>query len=301
MNIVVSGSSGLVGSALVPELSAARHNVKRLVRRAPSGKLAEVRWNPAGGELDTAVVEGCDAVIHLAGESIAAGRWTMAKKARIRDSRVRSTALLAEALARTKKAPKVMVCASAIGYYGSRGDELLTEDSPAGSGFLAGVCREWEAAAAPAFRKGIRVVHLRFGVVLSRRGGALAKMLLPFWLGAGGRIGSGRQYMSWIAIGDAVGAIQYAMENEALRGPVNAVAPNPVTNQEFTLALGRALRRPTLFPMPELAARLLFGEMADALLLSSTRVVPERLKSAGYRFRHPALDAALRHLLEKSA
>jgi len=300
MNIVVSGSSGLIGSALVPELGAAKHNVKRLVRRALRGREAEAHWDPAAGSLDPKLLEGCDAVVHLGGENIAAGRWTAAKKRRIRDSRVRSTKVLSEAMARLSRAPKVLVCASAIGYYGDRGSELLTEESAPGSGFLPEVCRAWEAAAAPAAKKGIRVVHMRFGVVLSRKGGALTKMLLPFWLGLGGKVGSGSQYMSWIAIGDAVGALQYALEHEALRGPVNAVAPNPVTNLEFTRALGRALHRPTIFPMPAAAARLVFGEMADALLLSSARVEPARLKAGGYRFRHPALDEALRHLLERT-
>lgn len=297
MNIVVSGSSGLIGSALVPALAAAGHRVRRLVRRAPAPGGDEARWDPAAGTLDASAVEGSDAVVHLAGENIAAGRWTQAKKERIRDSRVKGTRVLAEALARLPRPPKALVCASAIGYYGDRGSETMREDSARGKGFLADVCAEWEAAALPAARKGIRVVNLRFGVVLSASGGALAKMLLPFRLGLGGVVGSGRQYMSWIAIDDAAGAVQHALAREALRGPVNVASPNPVTNLEFTKTLGKVLRRPTIFPMPVFAARLAFGEMGDELLLASTRVEPTRLQATRYGFRHPRLEEALRHVL----
>lgn len=300
MKIAVSGSSGLVGSALVSFLSAGGHRVSRLVRSKPQPGSADVHWDPAAGSVDAAGLEGLDAVVHLAGENIA-GRWTPEKKARIRDSRVKGTRLLTETLARLKQAPKVLVSASAIGYYGHRGDEALREDSPSGSGFLAEVCREWEAAAQPAAQKGIRVVSLRIGVVLSPAGGALARMLPPFRLGLGGKIGSGRQYMSWIGIDDLAGVIHHAVTNESLRGAVNAVAPRPVTNQEFTKTLGRVLGRPTIFPMPAFAARLAFGEMADELLLASTRVEPARLAVSGYIFRNPDLEGALRHLLGKTA
>jgi len=298
MKILVSGSTGLVGSALVPFLLTGGHQVARLVRSQPTAG-GEVPWDPAAGRLEATNLEGLDAVVHLAGERIT-GRWTAAKKARIRSSRVQGTRLLAEALAGLKQPPKTLVCASAIGYYGNRGDEVLREDSPSGAGFLAEVCREWEAAARPAAEKGIRVVQLRIGVVLSPAGGALARMRTPFKLGLGGRIGNGKQYMSWIAIEDLTGAIHHALTNESLRGPVNAVAPRSVTNLEFTKTLGRVLGRPTLFPLPAFAARLAFGEMADELLLASTRVEPTKLVSSGYRFRAPELEGALRHLLGKS-
>ncbi|MCI0423349.1 MAG: TIGR01777 family oxidoreductase, partial [Acidobacteria bacterium] len=242
-------------------------------------------------------LEGTDAAIHLAGENIAAKRWTPAQKAKIRDSRVSGTRLLAESLARLARQPKVLVCASAIGYYGDRSDERLNEDSAPGSGFLAETCRDWEAAAKPAIDRGIRVVQLRLGLVLASHGGALAKMLPPFRLGIAGIIGSGQQYMSWIALDDLVAAVSYVLSNEGLRGPVNVVAPDAVTNHEFTKTLGRVLRRPTVFPMPAFAARLAFGEMADGLLLSSTRVEPQRLLASGFRFRFPELKAALEHLL----
>jgi len=238
-----------------------------------------------------------DAVVHLAGENIAAGRWTERQKARIRDSRVKGTRLLCDLLARYSPPPKALVCASAVGYYGDRGDEILKEESASGSDFLSDVCGEWEAATQTAVERGIRVVNLRIGVVLSPLGGALAKMLTPFKLGAGGVIGSGRQYMSWIALDDAVRAFHFALTNQSLHGPVNAVAPNAVTNRDFTRTLGRVLSRPTVFPMPAFAARLAFGEMADALLLASTRVQPARLLAGGFTFRYPDLEGALRHLL----
>ncbi len=299
MKILVSGSTGLIGSALVPFLTTGGHSVVRLIRSQPRPGQAAVHWDTAAGSIDSSALEGLDAVVHLAGENIAVRRWTPAQKARIRDSRVQGTRLLAQSLARLQQPPKVMVCASAIGFYGDRGEELLTEASAPGSGFLTDTCRAWEAAAQPASGKGIRVVNLRLGVVLSPKGGALAKMLLPFRLGVGGQIGSGRQYMSWIEIDDVVGVIHYALTTDELRGPVNAVAPNPVTNREFTKTLGRVLSRPTIFPMPAFAARLAFGEMADELLLASTRVKPARLQNSGYYFRHPQLEGALRHLLRK--
>ena len=295
MHILVTGATGLVGSALVPFLTTGGHRVTRL-GRSQAGEGA-VQWDPEAGVLNGADLEGLDAVVHLAGENIAGGRWTAAQKARIRDSRVKGTGLLCETLARLDRPPKTLVCASAIGYYGDRGDETLTEASAPGSGFLPEVGRAWESATEPAARKGIRVVNLRFGVVLSAKGGALAKMLLPFRMGAGGTLGDGCQYMSWIAMDDAVGAIHHALTTDALRGPANAVSPQPVTNREYTKTLGRVLRRPTVFPMPAFAARLAFGEMADALLLSSQRVAPERLKETGYAFRFPDLEGALRHAL----
>lgn len=300
MKILVSGSSGLVGSALVPFLTADGHRVIRLVRARPEPGKAEVYWDPAAGRIDAAAIEGLDAVVHLSGESIASGRWTAEKKARIRDSRIKVTRLLSESLAGLAKPPKVYVCASAVGYYGNRGAELLKETSPPGTDFLAEVCRAWEASTEPAHGKGIRVVNLRTGVVLSAAGGALAKMLPPFRMGVGGKIGDGKQYMSWIEMEDLVGIISYALKSDALAGLVNAVTPNPVTNAEFTRTLGRVLRRPTIFPMPAFAARLAFGEMADALLLASQRVEPAKLLKAGYAFRYPELDSALRHLLVKS-
>lgn len=296
MHIVVTGSRGLVGSALVPFLTTGGHRVSRLVRSSPAGD-GEILWDPAGGVRDLSRLEGVDGVVHLAGENIGARRWTPPQKAEIRRSRVEGTHRLCGSLAGLRRPPKVLVSASAIGFYGDRGNAILNEESLAGNDFLAQVCREWEAATEPAGRAGIRVVHLRLGVVLSPAGGALKKMLLPFRLGAGGRLGTGEQFMSWIALDDAIGAIHQALVTESLQGPVNAVAPAPVTNAEFTRTLARVLRRPAVFPMPGFAARLAFGEMADALLLASQRVAPSRLEASGYRFRYPELEGALRHLL----
>lgn len=300
MNILVSGSTGLVGTALIPTLTAAGHEVVRLVRsksRSPSKEL--IGWEPESHYIDAAGLEGLNAVVHLAGEPIAAGRWNALKKARIRDSRVEGTRILCEALAHAAKPPAVLVCASAIGFYGDRGDEVLTETSPGGSGFLAEVCRDWEAAAESARQKGIRVVNLRFGVILSTKGGALAKMLTPFKMGVGGIIGSGRQYMSCVSIDDCVGAIQQALATNSLAGPVNVVGPVPVTNYEFTKSLGKILGRPTILPMPAFAARLALGEMADELLLGSNRVEPKKLLECGFQFKYPELEGALRHVLGK--
>jgi len=295
MHIAVSGSSGLVGSALLPFLTAGGHRVTRLVRK--DAGVGEIPWDPAGGVRELSHLEGVDAVVHLAGENIAAGRWTAARKGKIRRSRVEGTQRLCESLARLSRRPKVVVSASAMGFYGSRGDEALREDSAPGTDFLAQVCREWEAATEPASRAGIRVVCLRFGMILSRAGGALKKMLLPFKLGAGGRIGSGMQYVSWIGIDDVAGVIHHAIVTESLQGPVNAVTPTPVTNAEYTRTLARVLSRPAVAPMPAFAARLAFGELADALLLASQRVIPTRLQASGYKFRYPELEGALRHLL----
>jgi uncharacterized protein (TIGR01777 family) len=301
MNVLVTGSTGLVGSAVVAFLTAGGHQVTRLVRTTPAPGAAEVYWDPAAKTIATPALEGLDAVVHLAGENIATGRWTPAKKRRIRDSRVQGTRLLCYALAQLVEPPTVLVSASAIGYYGDRGDRIMTEENRPGTDFLAEVCREWEAATAPAEERGLRVVRLRTGMVLTPAGGALHKMLTPFKLGVGGIMGNGQQYMSWIARDDVVGIIQHALTADALRGPVNAVSPHPVTNQEFTKTLGQILQRPTVLPMPSFAARALFGEMADALMLSSTRVEPERLINSGYEFQFPELDGALRHMLGKAA
>ena len=298
MKILITGSTGLVGSALIPSLKSSGHQIVRLVRSKPKDA-SEVYWNPEQGTINAAELEGLDAVVHLAGENLAAGRWTDEKKKRIRESRVKGTRLLSETLAQLNEKPAVLVSASAVGFYGNRGDEILTEQSASGSDFLAEVCREWELATQAAAQAGIRVVNLRFGVIFSGEGGALKKMLTPFRMGIGGKLGSGHQYMSWIAIDDAVGAIEHALQNDSLRGPVNVVAPQAVTNREFTKTLGRVLSRPTIFPVPAFAARLAFGEMADATLLSSQRVEPERLNEAGYTFKYPTLEAALRHVLNK--
>ncbi|PYS46597.1 MAG: TIGR01777 family protein [Acidobacteria bacterium] len=299
MNILVTGSTGLVGSALIPSLKSKGHQVVRLVRSTPKDSATEVYWNPEKGTLDADDLEGIDAAVHLAGENLAEGRWTDEKKRRILESRVKGTRLLSETLGKLERKPEVLVSASAVGFYGNRGDEILTEQSASASDFLSEVCREWELATQPGAQAGVRVVNLRFGVILSNKGGALKKMLLPFKMGVGGKLGSGRQYMSWIAIDDAVGAIEFALENEHLRGPVNVVAPQPATNYEFTKALGGALSRPTIFPVPAFAARLVFGEMADATLLTSQRVEPARLKEAGFVFKYPELKDALRHVLGK--
>lgn len=296
MNVLATGSSGLIGSALLSSLSPAGHRITRLVRSQPRAEAGEFYWDPQTGQLDAAGLERADAVVHLAGESIAE-RWTPQKKVRIRDSRVKGTRLLCDALARLENPPRVLVNASAIGYYGDRGDAVLQEESAPGSGFLAEVCREWEGATESAARAGIRVVRLRIGVVLSRKGGALARMLLPFRLGAGGRIGSGKQYMSWIAIDDLVGAIQHTLTTPELQGPINAVSPNPATNSEFTKTLGKVLGRPTLLPMPAFAVRLAFGQMGEDLLLASSRVQPVRLEASGFAFRFAELEGALRHVL----
>ena len=282
MRILITGSSGLIGSKLVSLLKAERHEVICYKRTAKQ----------------STIEEGLDAVVHLAGEPIT-GRWTAKKKARIRESRLGGTRQLCEALAKLKRPPRVLVSASAIGYYGDCGTEPLNEDNPPGVGFLADVCRGWEAATLPAVEAGIRVVNLRLGVVLSRDGGAFAKMLWPFRMGIGGIVGNGRQFWSWVAIEDVIGAIQHALNTEWVRGPMNVVSPNAVTNREFTKTLGRALGRPTVLPMPAVMARVIFGEMAKALLLGSTRVQPTRLEGSGYAFRFPNLATSLEHLVLK--
>lgn len=297
MKVLITGASGFVGSALVPFLTSEGHFVVRLVRAAPAPGRSEVSWDPGRGTIDLDALEGMDAAVHLAGENIAARPWTIDGKRRIRESRVGGTRLLCESFARLARPPKALVCASAVGYYGDRGHEMLREDSPPGRGFLAEVCREWEAASEAAERKGIRVVRLRIGMVLSPTGGALARMLGVFRAGLGGRVGSGEQYMSWIALDDLVGAVDHALRTASLEGPVNAVAPRPVTNREFAKTLGRVLGRPAVVPVPAFAVRVVLGEMADELLLASARVQPDRLLLSGYAFRHPGLEGALRHLL----
>ena len=292
MKILVSGSHGLVGKALINSLTSDGHEIVRLVR-SKSSSAAEIEWHPNGGRIDASSLEGLDAVVHLAGESIASSRWSDEKKRAIRDSRTKGTAILSDTLARLSRPPSTFVSASAIGYYGNRGDELLTENSAPGDDFLANVCAEWEKATRPAIEKGIRTVHARFGIILDKNEGALAKMLTPFRMGVGGRIGNGKQWMSWIAIDDVVNGLKLLISDEKTNGPVNFVAPNPVTNAEFTKTLGRVLSKPTLFPMPKFGVRLAFGEMGDALLLSSQRVTPGVLK----QFNWPTLEGALRHLL----
>jgi uncharacterized protein (TIGR01777 family) len=296
MKVLVSGSHGLVGRALIKSLLSKGDTVSRLVREAPSGS-NDIEWHPNQDQIDAGKLNGFDAVIHLAGESIASGRWSPEKKTRIRESRIKGTRLLSGALAQASNPPLVFVSASAIGFYGNRGDEVLTEQSAGGNDFLAGVCKEWEQAADPAAEKGIRLVKARFGIILDKDGGALAKMLPPFRMGIGGRIGDGKQWMSWIALADVVGALEFVIENQAFSGPVNFVAPNPVTNATFTSTLGRILGRPTFLPVPAFGARLAFGEMADALLLSSQRVEPKRLNATAFHFRYPNLNDALSEIL----
>lgn len=292
MRVLVTGASGLVGSALVPALAAAGHEVARLVRRAPRVP-GEFAWDPARGTLDEGALEGTRAVVHLAGESIAGGRWTARRRAAIRDSRVLSTGLLARAIGARRAASATLVCASGVGFYGDRGDEVLTDTSGPGGGFLAAVVRDWEAAAEPAWRAGARVVHLRFGMVLAREGGALAPLARLFRLGLGGPLAGGRQWVSWIARDDLVAVVVRALEDDRLSGPVNAVAPTPVPQKEFARALGRVLRCPSWLPTPGFAPRLVLGEMARELLLFSQRAVPGRLMEVGHAYRHPFVQDAL--------
>jgi len=296
MRVLLTGSSGLVGRAVLSFLTADGHKVVCLTRPQGPTRDRQIQWDPGAGTIDTDELEDFDAVVHLAGESIV-GRWTSEKKMRILESRVKGTRLLCESLAHLRDRPLVLVSASAIGFYGDRGDAVMNEESSAGSLFLSEVAKAWEAATEPARRNGIRVVNLRIGFVLSKAGGGLAAMLWPFRLGIGGRVGNGRQYLSWIAIDDVAGAISHAILSDTLRGPVNAVAPHPVTNREFTKTLGRILWRPTIFPLPVFAAHMVMGEMADNLLLASTRVEPARLLASGYEFRFPQLKGALRHIL----
>jgi len=298
--ILVSGVSGPIGAALVPSLKASGAQIVRLVRAGTANAPVDeeqIPWDPAQTVAPEAV-SGFDAVIHLAGESIV-GRWTLAKKARIRDSRVAGTRNLAQSLAKAKDKPQVFICSSAIGYYGNRGDEVLKEESSVGAGFLADVCREWEAATQPAAEAGIRTVQIRTGIVLSPKGGALGKMLLPFKLGLGGRLGDGRQWMSWIDVQDMVGAIHHILKTDLLQGPVNMVAPRPVTNTEFTKTLAGALSRPAMFPVPAFAVKAAFGEMGETVLLGSQRVEPTQLVASGYPFRFRKLRASLEGMLSR--
>lgn len=295
MKIAIAGASGLVGTALMPALAAQGNEVTRLVRTA--ARAGEIEWHPNKAEVSAVSLEGFDIIINLAGENIAGGRWTDEQKRKIRDSRVNGTHLLSEAIAKMERKPRAFICASATGIYGDRDDEVLDEQSDSGGGFLAGVCREWEMACDLAVKAGVRVVHLRFGPILAREGGMLAKLLTPFKMGMGGKVGSGRQFISWVSLEDSVNAILLAINDESIRGPLNVVSPNPVTNEEFTKTLGHVLNRPTALAMPAFAARLAFGEMADEMLLVSQRVMPKRLAAAGFEFAHPDLESALRHYL----
>jgi uncharacterized protein (TIGR01777 family) len=296
MKILVTGSNGFIGSPLVRGIEADGHKIIRLVRR-PSQHPDEIPWDPASDWLDTGCLNGVDAVIHLAGESIK-GQWTASKRNAILDSRVRGTSALAQAMVTMANPPRVFLCASAAAY-GDRGSEILTEASELGPGFLGDVCRAWEAATLPAIRKGIRTVSLRFGMILDPRAGALASMLTPFRMGLGGRLGNGRQYWSWITIEDTVGAIKHVLASEALAGPVNVVSPNPVPNRQFTEALGRALGRLTILPVPVAVMRLALGQMADELLLASVRAIPKKLLESGFTFRHPEIAEALKAILQR--
>jgi uncharacterized protein len=297
MIVAITGSSGLVGTALIHALEADGHLVRPIVRRRVRPGSDEICWDPVNHAIDAAEFANVDAVVHLAGENIAAQRWTESFKQKILTSRVGSTKLLCDTIANLASKPTVLVSASAIGYYGNRGDELVDESATSGRSFLAELCQRWEAATVPARDADIRVVNLRIGFVLSKDGGGLAKMLTPFRLGLGGVIGSGNQYISWIALDDLVRVIQFILSAAALAGPVNAVAPNPVTNGEFTKTLGNVLHRPTIFPMPAFAAKLAFGEMADEMLLGGARVEPRALNNARFEFHYPQLDAALRQIL----
>jgi uncharacterized protein len=294
--ILVSGSSGPIGSALLPSLKAQGFGVTRLLRKSGSGN-DQIVWDPSR-PLSPEIVSGFHAVIHLAGESIV-GRWTEAKKRRIIESRAQGTGHLAEAAARASQPPRVFISASAIGFYGDRGDEILREDSMPGEGFAAEICRQWESATQPAAQAGIRTVQIRIGVVMSADGGALPAMLTPFRLGLGGRLGNGRQWWTWVSVRDVVGAIQHVLNHDVLSGPVNAVAPNPVTNAEFTRILASVLNRPAIFPMPAFAVRLIFVEMGEELFLGSQRVEPAKLAATGYRFQHPDLKNALKEILHR--
>ncbi len=296
MKIALGGSTGLVGSALVPFLTTGGHEVVRLTRSGRGADENSVEWNPAEGAIDVAGLEGCEAVVHLGGKNIAC-RWSGSTKEILKNSRVESTALLSRTLAEMQNPPRVFVCASAIGFYGHRGDDVMTEDSPPGPRFISDLCQSWENATAPAREAGIRVVNLRIGVVLSPQGGALKKMLLPFKLGGGGIVGSGKQHWSWIALDDLIRAILHCIQTESLSGPVNATSPQVVTNREFTKTLGKVLRRPTIFPMPAFVVKTVFGEMGEELMLASTRCDSTKLVGSGFEFSCENLEAAFQHLL----
>ncbi|HWF12460.1 MAG TPA: TIGR01777 family oxidoreductase [Candidatus Acidoferrales bacterium] len=305
MRILVSGSTGFLGTAIVDSLQKQNHLVARIVRPGSAGRnkaadpRQEVSWDPIAGHFDAASAEESDALIHLAGASIADGRWSDSRKKVLRTSRIDATRHLMGALGKLQSPPRIIVAASAVGYYGSRGDETLTEQSAPGSDFLAELCREWEAETARGAEFGARVVSPRFGIILSAHGGALPRMALPFKLGAGGRLGDGQQWMSWLTLAEVVNIVQFALANSQLAGPVNAITPNPVRNSEFTTVLAKTLYRPALFPAPAFALRLALGEMADGLLLASQRVIPSRLISAGYQFQQPDLAEALADVFRK--
>ncbi len=306
MRILVSGSTGFLGSSLIDVLEREGHTILRLMRPdtrkgdANSARAQTVRWDPVRGEFDAVAAEGADALVHLAGASIADGRWNAARKILLRTSRIEATRHLIGALSKLQRPPRVIVASSAIGYYGNRGDETLTESSAPGGDFLSALCREWEVETARGTEFSARVVMLRFGVILAAHGGALPRMALPFKMGAGGRLGSGRQWMSWLTLPEAVGMIRFALSNSGLVGPANAVAPKPIQNADFTRILAKGLHRPALFPAPAFALRLALGEMADALLLVSQRVKPSKLEQAGYQFAQPELAAALTAIYHKS-
>lgn len=298
MKIVIAGASGLVGSALVPALRTARHDVFPLVRGRAASARDEIAWSPATGDIDRGGLEGADAIINLAGENLGAGRWTAARRERILRSRVEATRTLVTAIGQMASKPKVFASASAVGFYGDRGDSVLTERSGIGRGFLPEVTLAWETHAEGAAGFGVRTALLRFGLILAREGGALARMLPLFRLGLGGRLGSGQQWMSWISRDDVVGVIEHVLSDARCVGPINVVAPAPVTNVEFTAALARVLRRPAVLPAPAWALRTVLGrKLADEALLASTRAAPQRLGEVGYRFRHPAIESALRAVL----
>jgi uncharacterized protein len=305
MRVLVSGSTGFLGTALVDVLEGEGHTIVRLVRRETgqrdprSAREETVRWDPVGGQLDGEGAEGAEALVHLAGASIAGGRWNATRKSLLRTSRIEATRHLIGELSKLKQPPRVIVASSAIGYYGDRGDESLIEGSGPGNDFLAALCREWEAENARGAEFGARVVMLRFGIILAAHGGALPRMALPFKLGIGGRLGSGRQWMSWLTLPEAVGIIRFALTNSGIAGPTNAVAPNPVQNADFTRILAKTLHRPALFPAPAFVLRLALGEMADALLLVSQRVKPSKLEQTGYRFTQPDLATALADIFRK--
>jgi len=296
MKTAITGSSGLIGTALAASLADGGHEVSRIVRRDTQSS-NEIRWNPLSGEIDRSALEGFDAIVNLAGESVAQ-KWTPEAKELIEKSRVDGTRFLCETVANLSSQPKVLIAASAIGYYGDRGDEWLTEDSVAGDSFLGGVCKAWEDATEPARQVGIRVINLRIGIVLAEHGGMLSRMLKPFRLGFGGKMGSGKQYFSWISLTDLVAAICHLLQAENVSGPVNAVAPNPEISAEFAKTLGKVLGRPAVVPTPESVIRKFFGEMGEALMLSSCRAKPEQLVASGFQFEHPTLESALRAELD---
>ncbi len=296
MKVLISGSSGFVGSALVKKMRDLKHEVFRLVRKKEKLQKDEIYWNPEKLEIDLKKLENFNAVVHLAGENIL-GRWTEAKKKKIRDSRVKGTQFLSESLAQLSKPPASLLCSSAIGFYGNRGEETLNESSPPGNGFLADVCQEWEAASQAASKSGIRVIHYRIGLVLSEEGGALAKMLPLFKLGLGGKLGDGQQWMSWIHLEDLLSGILFILESPSLSQAVNAVSPHPVRNQEFTQCLAESLHRPAFFTVPEFALKLVTGEMADEALLASAKVEAQKLLQTDFKFKYPHLFEALRDMI----